>query len=41
MNVTIEDITNALRYLAATRDCDTNVNTVQAIIEIRPKEKML
>ena len=40
-NVTIEDITSAPRYFAATRDCDTSVNTVQASIEIKPNEKML
>ena len=41
MNVTIEDITSALRYLGKTRDCDTSVYTVHASIEIRPNEKML
>ena len=38
MNVTIDDITSALRYLGRTLDCDTNVYTVQASIEIKANE---
>jgi len=41
MNVTIDDITNAGLYFGSTRFCATSVYTVQANIEIKPKENML
>ena len=39
MNVTIDDMTSALRYLGSTRFCETSVYTVVASIETRPSEK--
>ena len=41
MNVTIDDITRALRYLGRTRDCETSVYTVHASIETKPNENTL